>query len=419
VGVAAAVACTRSNPSADCHDGACTDPNYPYCDVDGAIDGEPNKCIAVSCTPGTFGACDGSNALICGSDGSSYGATTCAAGCDASENGCHVVRVEPRYLPGVCDAPATSPSLVVPSSGTIDSDLDATCNGGVVMQSGAPSICVAHYGTISIASGATLTVTSSYNQTNLHGGRAIAFVADGDLSIDGTLDVSAHTHFSGPGGGVVDESTCPLRVPEDGGCGGAGFQTPGGAGGDDTTDGGLDNGGAATMDPALFTYFGGGPSTQAGGGGAVLLVSCAGTVSLTGTLAAGGGGGEPIFAANGGGAGGYGVMIGVNVSVTGSVYANGGGGCSTAKPGEDGMLSDETPAPGGQGSSGGGDGGAGGIGSTPPGVGEHSTMANAYGGAGGGSVGYFQTYTPAGVTPTLTPAHASPAFQPNGTVPTE
>jgi hypothetical protein len=35
-------------------------------------------------------------------------------------------------------------------------------------------------------------------------------------------------------------------------------------------------------------------------------------------------------------------------------------------------------------------------------------------GGGGGSVGFLQIYTPTGTTPTVTPSHVSPAFQPNG-----
>jgi hypothetical protein len=53
-----------------------------------------------------------------------------------------------------------------------------------------------------------------------------------------------------------------------------------------------------------------------------------------------------------------------------------------------------------------------------PGSGKHPTASGDTPGGGGGSVGFFQSYTPAGVTPTLTPSHASPAFQPNATIPT-
>ena len=39
-------------------------------------------------------------------------------------------------------------------------------------------------------------------------------------------------------------------------------------------------------------------------------------------------------------------------------------------------------------------------------------------GGGGGSTGFFQTYTPTGVSPVLTPIAASPPFETNRNVPT-
>lgn len=43
-------------------------------------------------------------------------------------------------------------------------------------------------------------------------------------------------------------------------------------------------------------------------------------------------------------------------------------------------------------------------------------MTPATAGGGGGSIGFFQTYTPEGVEPALTPTDVSPTFQPNGTI---
>lgn len=45
-------ACTKPNPAKHCTDGTCTTPNYPFCDVTGAIGGEEGTCIAVTCTVG-------------------------------------------------------------------------------------------------------------------------------------------------------------------------------------------------------------------------------------------------------------------------------------------------------------------------------------------------------------------------------
>ena len=64
-------ACTKANPAARCaSDGVCTDPSFPYCDVDGSVSGEPNTCVAINCTAGEFKSCSGSNAeTLCNAAG--------------------------------------------------------------------------------------------------------------------------------------------------------------------------------------------------------------------------------------------------------------------------------------------------------------------------------------------------------------
>lgn len=83
--------CTKANPAAKCTKGSCSDPNYPYCDVDGAIGGVPGTCIAVTCTAGTFEACsaDGT-ALTCNDSGTGYTQVQCAHGCDEASGGCRL-----------------------------------------------------------------------------------------------------------------------------------------------------------------------------------------------------------------------------------------------------------------------------------------------------------------------------------------
>ena len=44
----AVTACTEANPRS-CTDGLCTDQRFPFCDVDGSLDGHPLTCIAVAC----------------------------------------------------------------------------------------------------------------------------------------------------------------------------------------------------------------------------------------------------------------------------------------------------------------------------------------------------------------------------------
>src|SRR5437588_11395112 len=82
--IAVSVGCTKANPAAKCtSSGTCTDPNYPFCDADGSIGGEPGTCIAVRCSAGAFGGCEGSNvSLICDANGLTYDPVPCLNGCD-------------------------------------------------------------------------------------------------------------------------------------------------------------------------------------------------------------------------------------------------------------------------------------------------------------------------------------------------
>lgn len=81
------VACTEPNPRS-CADGTCTDPSLPFCDVDGALEGTPNTCIAVSCTPGEHALCRGDTAVRCNATGNDYDLIQCESGCSDSHGGC-------------------------------------------------------------------------------------------------------------------------------------------------------------------------------------------------------------------------------------------------------------------------------------------------------------------------------------------
>ena len=462
VAALAFAACTKANPAATCSDGTCPDEAFPFCDTHGVISGDSASCIAVSCTPSVFAACDGDSSIVCNASGDNYDVSACAHGCSAAIGGCnecsagdarcadgavetcgsdghfaetetclaecattptpHCSHISPRFLPDICDVPAPDASFNVNQSGQLDSSLDANCNGGVVTQSGAPSLCVMHYGAISIDAPATLSII---------GDRSIAFVADDDMVVSGTVDLGAKQNTNGPGGGLTTSGGLPT---DHGGGGGAGFATSGGAGASQTFDGGALNAGTATANPISYSALVGGPRSTGGGGGAAAFISCRGRMRVEGTVTSGGGGGlgaPRLFGGAlggfGGGAGGYVVFQALDVVVTGEVYANGGGGGAGANAspatgdqnGADGGPADTVPAAGGPPQTGAGAGGPGGIRSADPQGGKHpSNSASAVGGGGGGSVGFFQTYTPAGVTPTLTPSHASPGFQPNATIPT-
>jgi hypothetical protein len=84
--------CTRPNPR-DCADGVCSDPAYPFCDVDGALEGQSKTCIGVSCTAGEFRACRGDVSVVCNATGNDYDLIACERGCDAT-HGCRACTTE-------------------------------------------------------------------------------------------------------------------------------------------------------------------------------------------------------------------------------------------------------------------------------------------------------------------------------------
>lgn len=460
--------CTKKNPALSCVNGQCGDPRFPFCDINGAVGGDPGTCIAVSCTPGAFAACDGDNELVCNSSGTNYEPMHCLSGCSADVAGCkpclpnmtscgdheivscdgsgneatqmcpggcvddpepHCGYVDPHYLPGFCDSPATA-SLQVNANQTIDTAMDADCSGGIAPQANGPGICVARYTTFSIASAAKLSVvnTSQANPTGNVNNRPLAIVVDNDLVIDGTLEAGAHGESSGPGGGYSMAGGNDFNNGTYG-LGGAGFATSGGNGGSYQADGGAQNAGPQLPNPLSSAVFLGGAKNLGGGGGGVMLVSCRGAVKIAGTVNVGGGGGPSGYLAFctpgfGGGAGGDVFIEALAISITGALYANGGGGGAGCVPntqmapeedGQDASLSDVTPALGGLAVTGAGGGGKGGIGTSTPGDGRVGQMNVGHPGGGGGSVGWLQTSTPDGISPTLTPAHVSPPLQPNAT----
>nr|HEX4315433.1 hypothetical protein [Kofleriaceae bacterium] len=74
---------TRANPAANCTgDGQCSDPAFPFCDVDGSVDGTPGACISVDCQPGAVAECRGSDALTCNASGNNFDPIACDFGCD-------------------------------------------------------------------------------------------------------------------------------------------------------------------------------------------------------------------------------------------------------------------------------------------------------------------------------------------------
>jgi hypothetical protein len=437
----AVAGCTSPNPTKHCSEGMCLNPDFPYCDAEGVVSGEPNTCIAVTCTPGEIRTCLGDDAFTCTASGDGYERVSCDLGCTATPAH-HCKHIEPRYLPEVCDSPAAEEKLFVNGSTTIDPNDDSTCNGGVVPQAGAPAICVLRYRKITVTSDGQLKILGKVEPGLSLAGRAAALVADEDLSIEGVLDVSADGVINGPAGGL-QISGGPVDIvngPNFKAGGGAGGLTNGAAGGSMDSAGQGSSGGLAIADPVLTAVlFGGaaggrhpnGTIGGGGGGGAATLISCKGKVAITGAVDAGGGGGQGgkgILGGDtpgwGGGAGGHVVLQATRIEVTGGIYANGGGGGTgmvtgfgPGLDGLDGLRSTTVGAPGHTSPNGGGPGGFGGANDfATPTVGGKPTVADASPGGGGGSVGFLQTYTPDGREPLLSEAKASPPFRPNVTL---
>lgn len=415
----------------------CMEPT-PICDT---ASGTCVQCLDATACSGALPACGPDHTCVECVDNSTCGGRIC----DLTTNSCRGCTddsecpggfcapatmtcqrsIVPAFVPNACDNAATS-DLTVAVDTIIDTSNATNCNGGLVAQAGAREICVVHHGNVSIQSGVTLTFTGS---------RPVALVADDTLSVDGVIEVGATGTVDGPGGGVTTSGG--NESANDGG-GGAGFATAGAPGGSQTVDGGGVNGGAIGTDPSSTSVLVGGSrasdATAGGGGGALSVISCRGTVTISGTIASGGGGGlgGPVGATAagfGGGSGGYVALEGRMIVLTGQLFANGGGGGSGAHDngtagvaGSDGLRA-TAAAPGGGAIV--GVGGAGGFAAVAPTAGLKKGTVQKQGvlittgpGGGGGSVGFLHTYTPMGVTPTLTPSMVSPALQSNLSVET-
>lgn len=364
------------------------------------------------CTPNISSCVDGNTVQTCGDDGLIAGEETCAMGCATSPSA-HCRYLSPAYMPDVCDEPATD-DLIISALTTIDTSADASCSA-IVHQTSGPDICVVRHRRIDIkGSGVVRGI----------GTRALAFVADDALVVDGRIDVGGRATENGAGGGTFTSGAIASffsAVTNGSAGGGAGFRSVGGNGG------GSEPGGAAIDPTPTTTGFIGGPKNGGGGGGALALIACRGTVTMAGAIQAGGGGGPSgssrvtglgtvqYRGGSGGGAGGFVIVEGAHVSIAGSIFANGGGGgagCGTSGtgacggPGQDGSESFTAAPPGYSPSGNFCDGGAGGT-ATAPASGRCDSSIGTCGG-GGGAAGRVRVYVPAGVTASVVGSASPP-----------
>jgi len=359
-----------------------------------------------------------------------------------------------------CDAALGAPGDLTLSAGAYVLDTDSgqlsgaltqSLPGALIAQVPGPMMRVVNLGHLSIASGATVSVTGTH---------PLVFVVHGTATIAGTLDVSARsdviTGLSTAGPGADDTGACTGGVGVDGGPatgtggggggGGGGFGDLGGNGGNGGGGGSGPRGvrGNVAGDMTLVPLRGGcpgghggaaaapypGPGGRAGNGGGALEVTARGGIDVSGTLkAAGSGGGPPplnmLLVNGGGGAGGSGGAIlldgdTVHVETSGALCANSGGGGeggqggATSAFGADGTCSATFAAPGGMVQADGGDGGAGGRLGATLGQNGMSGINSAGGGGGGGGVGRIRVRErTTGTTGTLdSGAIVSPAATP-------
>jgi adhesin HecA-like repeat protein len=384
LGIAVTVAgCTTPNPKS-CADGTCTDPAYPFCDVNGTLGGVPNECIAPVCESETFAECRGDTEVRCNATGDGYEVTRCERGCDPTvgclscepnqtvcangavvrcdaEGGATVVEDcplgcyenEPRCrevapsngLGMYLDMVSTPPDLDLRGGGTIDTTAGTiTTAQDVVLdiptflvpapQGGAPI-------RVFVANDVVLGDVSAKSD-GPYEGPALAILARGEILVEGTVTVESGDVLRPGCTGSSGLKQVSGQVEKMSGSGGGAHATDGAPGGSVSGNppvmGG--QGGRASGSDTLVPLrggcaAGGSLATEdsipdgARGGGALQLTSRR-LVQIGGTIAVNGSDGDVLLGGvRSGGGGGGGVLIEaprVDLVGTAAVLARGGTG---------------------------------------------------------------------------------------------
>jgi hypothetical protein len=385
-----------------CHsDSDCTNPAFPFCDVNGEYDEsghvanscsiEPANCPVerCGCTPGQS-TCSGETLTTCNSDGHDVTTETCSLGCASGGTKCQIFDPS-NGLTNLLLSSVNSPDVTLPDGTTIDTTT------GVVKVDGQP-ITVESV-TSAPTSGPSIRVLLARSWTigdvRVTGTLPLALLSVGPIRVDGVLDASARLSSGGPG------------AQEQGACVGQSSVFGGGGGGNATAGGKSAAGSPVTNPPPpaaggsaipLYEPFTGGCSGGAArdsegqigpggaGGGAIQLASLT-EVTVTATISLGGGGAPT--SPGGGGSGGNLLVEAPQVHISGGLFLNGGSGAACAMSGSDANQSTE-PATGPSCNTGGPAStraGTGGAGMTAPTAGSNpGTGAPAGGGGAGGRV---------------------------------
>jgi hypothetical protein len=223
-------ACTKDQPKCKA-DSDCTNPAYPFCDVNGdfaAAGGEKNVCTIVppdcpvercGCSPGAT-SCSNGMLLTCDSGGTSQTSTACVLGC--ATDGSRCLGFEPTNgLGPALTAAANEPSVQIPAGATINTD------SGVVKDSASLPIQVSSLVVTQGSSSIRVFIAKSFTiaDVTVTGTNAVAFVAADTVDLTGVLTARGNGPIAGPG------------AQETGVCAGGAGDVGGGGGGNATMEG--------------------------------------------------------------------------------------------------------------------------------------------------------------------------------------
>jgi hypothetical protein len=422
----------------------CTDPDRPFCDLEGthpASEGIAKTCIpepfegvdastAVDAAPSGHDECEPDSSTCtagvesrCGPDGRLEDDRTCRLGCDETSTRCMEV-VASNELARFLEDADLAPALELLEGDIIDTDT------GVIVRKGEPvavpsELVEAPDDGVDVRVFIVSSLTIS-GETLVIGESAIAVVADGEIAIRAHLLINGRGVVPGPGagptgqGGAGRSSGIGTNAQHTGG-GGGGFGSPGGQGGGAGLSPNGGAGGSLVGSARLVPLRGGGnggtheSSPGGGAGGAVQLVSrTAITITDSGVINAGGANGGSTVFSEGGGSGGGILLEAPTVIVSGAETAlaanGGGGGCAgavTLDP-EDGRLDSQRASGCESNNTGDGGDGAAGTQGASPGAPPPGGSGSSTGGGGGGGVGRIRVNTASASFAPLNGAVVSP-----------
>jgi hypothetical protein len=370
-------ACTKPNPLS-CSDGLCSDPAFPFCDVNGEVEGAAGTCIAVACTPADFAGCRGDFAITCNATGDNFDLVECARGCEEG-TGCRLCDPNETACTNgtvaTCDASGAVVSSQACPLGCFEDeprcrDIDPSNNlsqfldmvaappdldlkgatiftdTGLVMV-GADPVDVPSFLLPAPAGGAAIRVfvvgalrleNVGVAGSSIGGsqGPALAFVANGDVVLEGrlTLDSNAGQVFFSeclPGAARETRNEASTKIFSAGG-GGGGHATSGGTGGDVPTETGVLTGGRGGLVSGTAELV---PLRGGCAGSGAIQISSRTQLTIAGVIDVRGGTGSleqgTLNVDIGGGGAGGGILLEaptVTLTPTARLLAKGGGGAA-------------------------------------------------------------------------------------------